>query len=79
MVDRHPRARPQAVRRGLISPPTGPGRLAELPHGGVTDDKARFEEHVEPFTAAIVESFDDGSNRQFGLLALTNYVSYHRM
>jgi hypothetical protein len=29
----------------------------------VTNDKAWFQQHVEPFTAAIVESFDDGSDR----------------
>jgi hypothetical protein len=45
------------------------GRLPDLRHGGVADDKAWFEQYIEPFSATFVESFDDGSDRSFGLLA----------
>jgi hypothetical protein len=55
------------VPLGTVTPHLG--RLADLRHGGVAHDKAWFEQHVEPFSAILVESFDDGSDRFFGLLA----------
>ena len=66
LVDRHQSAARRPAIKGCLKHLR---RLADLRQRGVADDKPWLEQYVDAVTAAVIQSFDDGPDGTFGLLA----------